>query len=146
MAYKYRPELTDAELPAVIILADRPSGFDLWSEYLRNKHHLDPNWAIVTLDSSKEKVPEGFAKIGGGVHGFAKSGKKTWTKRDKSKDATLFATMAELRDYEAQRAIAMGVCPQCWGEGRVAAIVSIHKERNRYTQCSACEGTGKPNW
>lgn len=136
-----RRDFTDAELPAVRVLSNKPVAFNLWNEFFRIERSLPARWEMVTINCSEEVAPKGFAKVEGGF----RSAKGKWRGRDKSGDATFFVKMEDLRAYEKKRASEAGVCHRCWGEGRVSARISVDKTKNTYRCCPICDGTGDPH-
>lgn len=133
---------TNAELPAVRVLPNKPKALDLWNQFFHEKHGAPLGWKMGKINCSPDEVPDGFAKVTGGLRIVGKDGRPK--RPPKTKDNSFFIKMADLREYEAQAAIAAGACPACWGEGRIQTTISVHPEQNRYRSCERCNGTGLP--
>lgn len=72
----------------------------------------------------------------------SRKGKPNWPKRDRSTEATIVFSNAELDALISEWEAETGLCSTCGGDGQEWCGWSA-EAGNRYRQCTACGGSGK---
>lgn len=110
-------------------------------DYLRELHKLPDTWRVVRLNCSPDEVPENYARVEGAVCPQREDGSPVWKKRTKGTEKILFAKLSDFEAWLVAKALELGICSECWGNGEVK---SVHVNKGTtYRPCPKCKGGGK---
>lgn len=108
-------------------------------DYLRELHKLPEGWRAVRLNCSPDEVPAGYMRVEGGVCPLREDASVNWRKRTRGTEKTLFAKMADFDAWLVAKALELGICSECWGNGDVVKSVHVTKGTT-YRPCLKCKG------